>query len=257
MATIKDLLGSMIDKINNNGEEIADKLPKNQGAENVGKILMVGTDGNLVLVDMPEGGASGDVVGVLDESNNILLSGSLANGTYVLKYENDDGTYTTVGTLEVGATPEPEPVVNLADPTSADWQEGYRLSISSGSTSALAGHTTTNYIKCKAGDVLRVKGLTINTSATDTGSSASPKIVWFNGSKGKLLGLYGTAASGSAQCYGAKVAVAGDVSTYTIAFANDDSQKASADTEYIRIDGFLMDGYTKNDVVITVNQEIV
>ena len=59
-------------------DELSDKIntcvPKNQGAENVGKILAVGTDGNLVLVDMPEGGASGDVVGVLDDSNNILLT---------------------------------------------------------------------------------------------------------------------------------------------------------------------------------------
>lgn len=84
-------------------------VAKNQGAENVGKILVVGTDGKLTLIDMPEGGASGDVVGVLDEANNILLSGNLADGTYTLKYENNDGTYTEIGTLEVGAIPEPEP----------------------------------------------------------------------------------------------------------------------------------------------------
>lgn len=84
-------------------------VAKNQGASNVGKILAVGTDGNITLVDMPEGGASGDVVGVLDEANNILLSGNLADGTYTLKYEMEDGSYTTVGTLEVGAIPEPEP----------------------------------------------------------------------------------------------------------------------------------------------------
>lgn len=83
-------------------EAIADLLPKNQGEENVGKILVVGTDGNLTLIDMPEGGASGDVIGVLDESNNILLTGNLADGTYTLKYENADGTYTEIGTLEVG-----------------------------------------------------------------------------------------------------------------------------------------------------------
>lgn len=88
-------------------EEIADKLPKNQGAANVGKILVVGVDGNLTLADMPEGGASGDVTGVLDESNNILLSGNLADGTYTLKYEvvgeNGEISYTEIGTLEVGS----------------------------------------------------------------------------------------------------------------------------------------------------------
>ena len=75
----------------------------NQGAANVGKILSVGSDGNLVLVDMPEGGTGGDVVGVVDDSNNILLTGALADGIYTLKYENEDGTYTEIGTLEVGA----------------------------------------------------------------------------------------------------------------------------------------------------------
>lgn len=82
-------------------EEIADKLSANQGAENVGKILVVGSDGNLTLTDMPGGGASGDVIGVLDDSNNILLSGNIAVGTYTLMFENEDGTYTGSGTLEV------------------------------------------------------------------------------------------------------------------------------------------------------------
>lgn len=84
-------------------KEIEEKLDKNWGTANVGKILVVGTDGNLTLTDMPEGGTSGDVVGVLDDSNNILLSGALADGTYTLKYENADGTYTEIGTLEVGS----------------------------------------------------------------------------------------------------------------------------------------------------------
>lgn len=97
-------------------EEIIDEVKmtcvaKNQGVANVGKILTVGTDGNLTLVAMPSGG--GDITGTVDNNNNILLSGSLASGTYILKYENADGSYTEVGTLEVGAIPEPEPVVNL------------------------------------------------------------------------------------------------------------------------------------------------
>lgn len=85
----------------NVSNRIVNCLPKNQGASNVGKILVVGTDGNLVLIDMPEGGTSGDVTGVLDESNNILLSGNLADGTYPLKWLLTDGTYADAGTLEV------------------------------------------------------------------------------------------------------------------------------------------------------------
>lgn len=78
-----------------------EKVDQNQGAENVGKILAVGTDGNLVLVPMPEGGADGDVVGSVDESNNILLTGDLADGTYTIKYEMDDGSIVNIGSLVV------------------------------------------------------------------------------------------------------------------------------------------------------------
>lgn len=99
-------------------ESIANYLPKNQGTANVGKILVVGTDGNLTLTEMPEGGASGDVIGTLDESNNILLSGNLADGTYTLKYENTDGTYTEIGTLEVGAIVTYTVTQNLTEVTS-------------------------------------------------------------------------------------------------------------------------------------------
>lgn len=65
----------------------SEKVDKNQGMANVGKILVVGADGNLTLADMPEGGASGDVIGMVDENNNIVITGNLANGTYVFKYE--------------------------------------------------------------------------------------------------------------------------------------------------------------------------
>jgi hypothetical protein len=145
---------------------------------------------------------------------------------------------------------------NLADPASADWQEGYRLSISSGGTSALVGHTTTNYIPCKNGDVLRVKGLTI-TGYTTSDSSSFAKIVAYNSSKTKLGGLYGSSYQGvaAANRYETKVSVDGDVSTYTI-MLNDSGVQTNEGLAYIRIDGLLMDGYTKNDVIITINQEI-
>lgn len=230
----------------------SEKLDKNQGSANAGKILVVGTDGNLVLADMPEGG--GDVTGVLDEENNILLSGNLADGTYTLKYENADGTYSDVGTLVVVAT-KPS-YTNLADPTSADWQEGYRLSISSGSTSALDGHTVTNYIPAKTGDVLRVKGLIIHNSSDSNGVSSDPKFVLYKTDKTKLGGSYGTSGINSSQSYGTQVSVNGDISTYTVAFLNDGQNLATSNCAYIRFDGFLMDGYTSEDVIITVNEEI-
>lgn len=40
------------------------------------------------------------VFGVVDNNNNIILSGSLESGTYTLKYECADGSVTVIGTLE-------------------------------------------------------------------------------------------------------------------------------------------------------------
>lgn len=40
------------------------------------------------------------VFGRVDSANNIILSGELASGTYTLKYENEHGKTTMIGTLE-------------------------------------------------------------------------------------------------------------------------------------------------------------
>ena len=151
-------------------------VPKNQGSANVGKILVVGTDGNLVLADMPEGGASGDVVGVLDDANNILLTGALADGTYTLKYEYADGTVAEVGSIEVGAIIPPTPsYTNFADPSSPDWVEGKRFNSAGELVDVDAGvnGATTNYIGgLVVGDIIRVQGMDLTTYRTVVYDSA-------------------------------------------------------------------------------------
>ena len=155
-------------------------VAKNQGAANVGKILVVGTDGNLTLTDMPEGGASGDIIGTLDESNNILLTGNLADGTYTLKYENTDGTYTEVGTLEVGEI--------VAEPTNlfVIGGDGYILNGRCSSTgddrTGNNGFIVSNYIDIKNGDTVYVKNTIV-----------SNKTNCYSGMKltdGSTIGLY-------------------------------------------------------------------
>lgn len=133
-------------------------VAKNQGANNVGKFLAVGTDGNLILIDMP----NGDIVGTIDENNNILLTGLLANGDYTVKYEKEDGSYTDIGTLTVGDTPK---YTNLAEPLpdnttdTTKWVNGYR--ITSSTIGAQAGTTVSNTIACTNGDVIRIKGVSL------------------------------------------------------------------------------------------------
>lgn len=91
------------------------KVDVQQGSANVGKILVVGADGNLALADIPT--TSGDVVGFVDLSNNIVLTGALANGEYTVKYEMDDGTVQTIGTITIGVD---GPVyTNLFNPSTA------------------------------------------------------------------------------------------------------------------------------------------
>ena len=79
----------------------------------------------------------GDVIGTLDENNNVILSGDLADGTYTLKYENADGTYTEIGTLQVG-----------------------ELSV----TSISATKTTTAYT---VGDTLNTNDITVTATYSD------------------------------------------------------------------------------------------
>ena len=45
----------------------------------------------------------GDVIGTLDENNNLLLSGDIADGTYTLKWLKKDGTYADAGNLIVSS----------------------------------------------------------------------------------------------------------------------------------------------------------
>lgn len=219
-------------------QDISGKLDKNQGSANVGKILVVGSDGNLTLTDMPEGSVSGDVIGVLDASNNILLSGNLADGTYTLKYENADGTYTNVGTLEVG---EAGPAyINLAEPNTTNttdttiWCNEARLA-ATGAVETKSGYIVTNYIPVKKGQTARIKNLTIHR----IGVFKTDKTPWVNSTGG-----CSTLATN-------KYIESGYVSTDT----ETTIVLTQADTGYVRFAGTLTG--TAEDVIITVDQEIV
>lgn len=213
-------------------------VAKNQGSENVGKILVVGTDGNLTLIDMPE--ASGDVTGVLDESNNILLSGNLADGTYTLKYENEDGTYTEIGTLEVGATTPT--YTNLAEPTDSNWIVNGRIG-SDGTNredmASLKGHAT-NFIAVKAGDIVRVKG----GDCVDNGYYQVGYSTNVVASTNKVVAEQ--IKSTTNNTYFKDASVTNGISQFTI---------VSDSIKYIRLT--LINVNDVNDVIITVNEEII
>lgn len=122
------------------------------------------------------------VIGEVDADNNILITSTLPNGTYTMRYENADGSTTVIGTFTVSGgsdpVPDPEPdpeptVVNLADPTSADWLTNKRIK---GSTKEIVDVTEsergdktlviTNMIPITGVTKLHVKGLDIMSNLT-------------------------------------------------------------------------------------------
>lgn len=234
-------------------------VAKNQGAANVGKILVVGTDGNLTLTDMPEGGASGDVIGVLDESNNILLSGNLADGTYTLKYENEDGTYTDVCTLEVGKNEEPETptIANLAAPdatvsgetawNSGGWcNDSYMAGSSYAYRAATDGKVTTNTIAVEHGDIIYVKGIIYN-------EATFPQLAIFDESGTYIKHGYVSNMHTDQSCIADLNATSGsDYWYFTNGNRNDGSDVG---TRFIRISG--MPSGDISDIIITRNQPII
>lgn len=98
------------------------------------------------------------VFGVVDENNNIILTGELADGTYTVKYEDAKGNVTEIGTIAQMA------IINLID--TVGYQDGKRVN-SSGEYVDADGYTSSGRISVTQGDVLRTRG--INFDAADNG----------------------------------------------------------------------------------------
>lgn len=232
-----DTLEQNVNKLNN------EKVPLNQGSANVGKILVVGADGNLTLADMPTG-TSGDVIGMIDENNNIVITGDLADGTYVFRYENADGTYADIGSLVVGnAEPEPS-YTNLADPTASGWVNNSRIGSNGADKGegACTGAVVTNFIHVPdRTKILYIKGLDIVNKLPDGNVTAFSRY-----SSADLSSYIALCYSGT---FSAHTTVTGDVSAF-------DPSGNVLDGEYIRMTGTLLDGYTAEDVIITLGEPI-
>lgn len=203
-----------------------------------------------------EGGAIGDVIGTLDENNNIILTGDLADGTYTLKYENADGTYSEIGTLEVAENAEPS-IENLALPDAtatgqAAWESGgwcndsYMAGTSYAYREATDGRITTNTIAVEYGDTIYVKGMTYQ-------SSVSPQLAIFDESGGYIKHAYvGIMLDGQSMIADLNATAGSDDWYFTNA---NKTNGADIGTRFIRIAG--VPSGSINDIVITRNQPIV
>ena len=186
-----------------------------------------------------EVGASGDVVGYIDEDNNIVLSGTLAEDIYTVKYEMEDGTLMDIGTLSLV---EDVAIINqIPLSTDADgnlyndgqgWKTGYRLSSSSGSESASTDVEVTGFIPAQLGDTIYIKNIAIALGG------GLHNICFYDSSKTFIAnsGLFASTFFGDLE-------INGEVASGII------TQKNCA---YIRISA----GEITDDSIITVNQVI-
>ena len=230
-----------------------------QKANKQGLSLGVGEDGLVYLfvdgaaqgngLDIKADVISGDVIGYVDNDNNIILTGALADGAYTFKYEDSEGATVDIGTLTVGGAK----YTNFTDTTSTDWLTNKRLN-SSGAVVDANETIVTNYIPLKVGDVVRVKGL--NIFVQNKGNTGNASTHFYGSDKARVAYIIPADYNSSFDNGGYETATK-DTFTYTVATNAAVVSGSLSQIAYARFVGILMDGYTANDVIITVNQEIV
>ena len=99
------------------------------------------------------------VFGYVDENNNIIVSGKLADGTYSVKYEMEDGTTIDIGNLEFDSNVYYSVTNNLTNCTN-----------SNSTTQAIAGNSYTATISAKSG--YELSSISVTMGGTDITSTA-------------------------------------------------------------------------------------
>ncbi len=192
-----------------------------------------------VIIQYPEAHA---IYGDIDDNNIITLHGDLSKGKYTLNFEDDAGNILGSVTMELGGPA----YTNRADPTSSDWVVDKRMNSSAELVDATGCHTT-NYFSCKKGDIIYVKGLDIRY--TNSEHTQNARAVFFNTNGGACVGTYPLTEP--------KVVFDGvDMFTVTLDGLTNISGGSEEDVVKGRLSGMLFDGYTADDIIITVNEEI-
>lgn len=146
-----------------------------------------------------------------------------------------------------------ETYINYADPSSADWLSGQRLS-STGEIKSEVNELS-NYIPVRAGQVVRVRGQNLFFHGTDSGYATQG---FYNSEKvfiGKVTFASNVSASGTTFTPDTYEPI-GDF-VYTVPTAAEFVSNYTADDiAFMRFSGRLWSGYTKEDIIITVDQEI-
>lgn len=162
-------------ELNKQSEEIADKVGYSE-VDSIVDEAVENEKGNIVdlIIDELHGLP---VFGVVDEDNNVTVTTLLPNGTYSLKYENEDGTIEEIGTITV--TDGGVAYVNLLptaltpnDITSVfdgvGYKNGYYASAASPYYNTDSAFFCTGLMPISANATFYIQGCTINTSLSHT-----------------------------------------------------------------------------------------
>ena len=218
------------------------------------------TDQDSILQQVLEA-ISQNVIGDVDEANNILITAPLAKGTYTLGYENADGSVTQIGSFTVsGSGGESGPAyTNLADPTSSEWLTNQRINSSKNVvdvTEAQRGDKTvvvTNMIPISGVSKLHIKGLDIINNLVNGTSTQNFGRYYIYNSSGELVGWqYQPSQDALKHCY--------SVADYDSAVTVVDvtalvSYSGYYNLTHMRLGGVLTGA--AEDVIITADENIV
>lgn len=145
---------------------------------------------------------------------------------------------------------------NHADPASEEWVENGRLSQSGSSVSTLDGGIVTNYIPCKSGDIIRIKGM--NPLWGDIACTANASAAWFadaNKAKVGAIVLVSNIAEGALVRNDSDFDVEYTVGGYKSGATNNYLPSDMSVVAYMRFCGHITG--SASDVIITVNEEII
>ena len=121
--------------------------------------LLTETDKSDIARMVIEGLGGNPVFGYVDENNNIIVSGKLADGTYSVKYEMEDGTTIDIGNLEFDSNVYYSVTNNLTNCTN-----------SNSTTQAIEGNSYTATISANSG--YELSSVTVTMGGTDITSTA-------------------------------------------------------------------------------------
>ena len=199
--------------------------------------------------------------GTVNDDNTITVTSTLAEGDYVLMYENDDGTLSEIGTITIVAGVA---YANLADPTSSDWLTNYRYN-SSGSLVTVSGGTTplimTNYLDVSQVTDFHIKALDLISDYTSGNNYG--RVYLYDSNKNYVGFCYTSVENNAASVFNYLETASYDETVKILHWAtakeNVNNQKTNTllsaqDISFIRFGGLCPDA---SQVVITANEEIV